>query len=51
MEEQEESNATETSVLHIESDKCQCPECDKKRKRYIQIIDVDRYVNALNDWD
>lgn len=51
MEEQEESIDTETSVLHIESDKCQCPECDKNRKRYIQIIDVDRYVNTLNDWD
>lgn len=51
MEEQEESIATETSVLHIESDNCQCSECDKNRKRYIQIIDVDRYVNALNDWD
>lgn len=51
MEEKEESIDTETSVLHIESDKCQCPECDKNRKQYIQIIDVDLYVNALNDWD
>ncbi len=51
MEKQEVSINTETSVLHIESETCQCPECDKKRKRYIQIIDVDRYVNALNDWD
>lgn len=51
MEEQEESIDTETSVLNIELDKCQCPECDKNRKRYIQIIDEDRYVNTLNDWD
>ncbi|MBD5427534.1 MAG: hypothetical protein HDR38_08325 [Treponema sp.] len=51
MEEQEGSKDTETSVLHVESDNCQCPECDKLRKRYIQIIDVDKYVNALNDWD
>lgn len=51
MEEQEESIDTETSVHHIESDKCQCPECNESRIRYIQIIDVDRYVNALNDWD
>ncbi len=51
MEEQEESNDTEPTVLHIESDKCQCPEYDKNRKRFILIIDVYRYVNALNDWD
>lgn len=51
MAELEHSFETDTSVLHIESDNCQCPECDKLRKRYIQIIDVDKYVNALNDWD
>ena len=51
MEEQEESINTETSVLHKELDNCQYPECAKNRKCYIQIIDVDRYVNALNDWD
>lgn len=51
MEEQEGSKDAETSVLHVESYNCQCPECDKLRKRYIQIIDVDKYVNTLNDWD
>ena len=51
MEEQEGSKDTETSVLHVESDNCQCPECAKNRMCYIQIIDVDRYVIALNDWD
>ncbi|MBD5420036.1 MAG: hypothetical protein HDR47_02240 [Bacteroides sp.] len=51
MEEQEDSFETNTSVLHIESDNCQCPECAKNRKCYIQIIDVDKYVNALSDWD
>lgn len=51
MEEQEESIQTEASVLHIESDNCQCSECEKNRRRYIQIIDEDVYVNALNDWD
>ena len=33
MEEQEWSKDTETSVLHVESDNCQCPECDNLRKR------------------
>ena len=51
MEEQEESKDTETSVLHVESGNCQCPECTDYRKHYIHIIDVDKYVNALNDWD
>lgn len=51
MEEQEESIDTDISVLHVELDNCQCPECAKNRKCYIHIIDVDRYVNALNDWD
>lgn len=51
MEEQEESIDTEIAVLHIESDNCQCPECDNLRKRYIHILDVEEYVNTLNDWD
>ena len=51
MEELEDSFETDRSVPHIESDFCQCPECDKLIKSYIQIIDVDKYVNALNDWD
>lgn len=51
MDEQEESINTETSVLNIEFRNCQCPECNKNSKRFIQIIDVDRYVTALNDWD
>lgn len=51
MEEKEELIDTETSVRHIDIKNCQCSECNKNRKRYIQVIDVDRYVNALNDWD
>lgn len=23
----------------------------REKKHYIQILDMDRYVNALNDWD
>ena len=49
MEEQEESIDTEISVLHIESVNCQCPECVNNRKCYIQIIDVDNYVNAFTE--
>ena len=39
------------SIEHIESEECQCAECQCAKKRYVQIIDVDRYINSLNDWD
>lgn len=39
------------SVLHIESLNCDCPECRSGRKNYIQILDMERYVEHLNDWD
>lgn len=47
----EEKDLNETSALHIESADCNCPDCQKGKKHYIQILDMDRYVNALNDWD
>lgn len=39
------------SVLHIDGSKCDCPECRSGRKHYIQILDTERYVEHLNDWD
>lgn len=51
METQEESFDAKKSALHTNSEECQCPECNENKRRYIQIIDVHRYVNALNDWD
>ena len=36
---------------HIASTKCQCFECLKAKDRYVRIIDVDRFVDNLNDWD
>lgn len=39
------------SQLHIENSKCDCPECRNGRKHYIQILDMERYVEYLNDWD
>ncbi len=47
----DESCEAETSSLHIKSDECNCPDCQKRKKHYIQILDIDRYINALNDWD
>ena len=46
-------NGTEfdDSLEHLESEECQCAECQCAKKRYVQIIDVDRYINSLNDWD
>jgi hypothetical protein len=47
----DETTTAKASSLHIESNECGCPECKKGKKHYVQILDMDRYVNALNDWD
>lgn len=56
MEEQTESNNNERSEeennsLHIYVPECNCPECRKCRRHYVQILDMDRFINGLNDWD
>ena len=50
-EELENSSKFDDSIEQIESEECQCAECQCAKRRYVQIIDVDRYVNGLNDWD
>lgn len=47
----DETCEAEVSSQHTDSDECSCPECQKGKKHYIQILDIDKYVNALNDWD
>lgn len=37
--------------LHINSQECNCPDCNKQKKRYIQILNMEQYVEQLNDWD
>lgn len=37
-------------MSEMESTECCCPECQKGKKRYVQILDIDRYINALNVW-
>lgn len=49
--ESENNIELEDSIEHIESDKCQCAECKCGKKCYVQIIDVDIYIDNLNDWD
>lgn len=39
------------SLQHINSVECQCQECKKEKSKYIKIIDIDRFVENLNDWD
>lgn len=36
--------------LHIDAEECECVKCQNKQK-YVQIIDVDRYIDNLDDWD
>ena len=38
-------------LLHNDNVECQCEGCIKKKDRYVRIIDVDRFVDNLNDWD
>ena len=38
-------------TLHYDNAECQCEGCTKKKDRYVRIIDVDRFVDNLNDWD
>lgn len=38
-------------TLHNDIAECQCEGCTKKKDRYVRIIDVDRFVDNLNDWD
>jgi len=47
----DETDSMKNSTLHIETGECFCPECKKGRKHYVQILDVDRYINTLSDWD
>lgn len=38
-------------IVHIQSDTCNCSECQGKRIKYVTILDVDIYLESLNDWD
>lgn len=51
MNEKEIELETYDSIEHTESEECQCDECQCGKKHYVQIIDVDRYIDNLNDWD
>ena len=46
---EEEESKFET--VHIQSNACNCAECREKRSKYVTILDVDRYIESLNDWD
>lgn len=49
IEEEKDLEITD-SIEHTYSEECQCTECQSSR-RYIQILDMERYVEQLNDWD
>ena len=51
MEEQNEEEQSEVETIYIQSNTCNCFECQEKRNKYITILDVDRYIESLNDWD
>lgn len=37
--------------LHTNSQECNCSACKKQKQHYIQILNVEQYVEQLNDWD
>lgn len=37
--------------LHISSQECNCPDCKKQKQHYIQILNMEEYVEHLDDWD
>jgi len=51
MEEEIEQKQSTKETIHIQSNICNCPECQEKRSKYVAILDVDRYIESLNDWD
>lgn len=46
-----ETGEENLSVFHIDDSKSDCSECRNGRNHYIQILDMERYVEHLNDWD
>lgn len=51
MEEEIEEDKSTVETSHIQSNDCNCRECLEKRSKYITVLDVDRYIESLNDWD
>lgn len=51
MEDAIEQEQSTTETVHIQTNTCNCAECQEKRSKYVTILDVDRYIESLNDWD
>lgn len=51
MEEESEEEQSKVGTFHIQSNTCNCSECQEKRSKYVTILDVDRYIESLKDWD
>ena len=51
MNEKQEWFDEDASDPQSSTSQCQCEECMKAKDRYVRIIDMDRLVDNLNDWD
>lgn len=40
-----------TDSLHIYTSEYDCFECKNSNRQYVQILDMDRFIKSLNDWD
>jgi len=41
MEEDNEEEQSKVETIHIQSNACNCAECQEKRSKYVTILDVD----------
>ena len=51
MEEETEQEYIQIETEHFQSSECNCVQCQKSHQEYVQILDVDSYIESLNDWD
>lgn len=51
MDQQEEYFESQSLNLHKNNNECQCVRCKEEQNRYLQLINLDRIVENLNDWD
>lgn len=51
MEEENGQKQSTAETIHIQSNTCNCLACQEKRSKYVMVLDVDRYIESLNDWD
>ena len=37
--------------FHNDTTECQCEDCTNKKDQYVRVVDIDKFVDNLKDWD